>query len=48
MKKLFKDWSVFEIILLTTSPLIVLLVGIIFKSDVLTMITSIVGIICAA
>ena len=47
MKKLFKDWSVFEIILLTTSPLIVLLVGIIFKSDVLTMMTSIVGIICA-
>ena len=47
MKKLFKDWSVFEIILLITSPLIVLLVGIIFKSDVLTMITSIVGIICA-
>lgn len=47
MKKLFKDWSVFEIILLITSPLIVLLVGIIFKSDVLTMITSTVGIICA-
>ena len=47
MKKLFKDWSIFEIILLITSPLIVLVVGIIFKSDVLTMITSIVGIICA-
>ena len=47
MKKLFKDWSVIEIILLITSPLIVLLVGIIFKSDVLTMITSTVGIICA-
>ena len=47
MKKLFKDWSVFEIILLITSPLIVLLVGIIFKSDVLTMVASIVGIICA-
>ena len=47
MRKLFKDWSVFEIILLTTSPLIVLLVGIIFKSNVLTIITSIVGIICA-
>ena len=47
MKKLFKDWSVFEMILLTTSPLIVLLVGIIFKNDVLTIMTSIVGIICA-
>lgn len=47
MKKLFKDWSVFEMILLTASPLIVLLVGIIFKNDVLTMMTSIVGIICA-
>ncbi len=47
MKKLFKDWSVFEIILLITSPLIVLLVGIIFKNNLLTIITSIVGIICA-
>jgi len=47
MKKIFKDWSGFEIILLIASPLIVMLVGIIFRSDVLTIITSIVGIICA-
>ena len=47
MKKLFKDWSVFEIILLITSPLIVLLVGIIFKNNLLTIITSRVGSICA-
>lgn len=47
MKNLFKDWSIFEIILLIISPLTVLSVGIIFKSDALTIITSIVGIICA-
>lgn len=47
MKNIFKNWTLFEIILLTVSPLIVLTVGIIFKSDALTIITSIVGIICA-
>jgi hypothetical protein len=47
MKKIFKDWSIFEIILLITSPLVVFVVGIVFESDVLTIITSIVGIICA-
>ena len=47
MKNIFKNWTLFEILLLTVSPLIVLTVGIIFKSDALTIITSIVGIICA-
>ena len=47
MKKLFKDWTIFERILLITSPLIVLVFGIIFKNDALTIITSIVGIMCA-
>lgn len=47
MKNIFKNWTLFEILLLTVSPLVVLTVGIIFKSDALTIITSIVGIICA-
>ena len=47
MKKFFKDWSIFELILLLGSPLVILVVGIVFKSDALTMIASIVGIMCA-
>lgn len=45
MKKLFKNWNIFEIFLLVASPIIVLVVGIVFKSDALTIITSFVGII---
>lgn len=47
MRKIFKDWTVFEICLLITSPIIVLTVGVIFHSDALTVITSIIGIFCA-
>ena len=47
MKNVFKDWTIFEICLLVISPIIVLSVGIVFHSDALTIITSIVGIICA-
>ena len=47
MKMLFKDWTVFEKILLIGSILIVSFTGIIFKSDLLTTICSIVGIITA-
>ena len=47
MKKFFKNLSIFEIILFIASPLIVLSVGIVFKSDWLTIITSLVGIFCA-
>lgn len=47
MKKIFKDWSTFEKILLIGSVLIVSFTGIIFKSDLLTTICSIVGIITA-
>ena len=47
IKKLFKDWTIFEICLLVLSPIIVLTVGIVFHSDALTIITSIVGIFCA-
>lgn len=44
---MFKGWNKFEKILLFTSIILVLLVGIIFKSEVLTTICSIVGIITA-
>lgn len=47
MKKMFRDWTVFEKILLIGSILIVSLTGIIFKSEWITTICSIVGIITA-
>ena len=47
MKKLFKNWSILELLLLILSPIVVILMAIIFKSDILTTITSIVGIMCA-
>lgn len=45
--KLLKDWTKFEKILLYGSIFLVTLVGIIFKSDILTTTCSIVGIITA-
>ena len=45
--KLFKDWTIFEKILLFGSIIIVSIVGICFKSDLLTISCSIVGIITA-
>lgn len=45
--KLFKDWTNFEKLLLIGSILIVSFTGIIFKSDLLTTVCSIVGIITA-
>ena len=45
--KLFKDWTNFEKVLLFGSIIIVSLVGIFFKSDLLTTSCSIVGIITA-
>ena len=45
--KLFKDWTDFEKVLLFGSIIIVSLVGIFFKSDLLTTSCSIVGIITA-
>ena len=45
MKNFLKDWTKFEKILLFGSVILVSLVGIIFKSDLLTIICSIVGII---
>lgn len=47
MKKLLKDWTIFEKVLLIGSIILVILVGIIFKAEVLTTICSIVGIITA-
>ena len=47
MKNPFKEWNLFELLLLFESPIVVLVIGIIFKSDVLTIITSFVGIIGA-
>lgn len=47
MKKLFKDWTILEKFLLFGSVLLVSLIGIVFKSDILTSICSIVGIITA-
>lgn len=44
---MFKDWTKFEKFLLFASIILVALVGIIFKSDLLTTICSIVGIITA-
>ena len=45
--KIFKDWTKLEKVLLFGSIILVGLVGIIFKSDALTTICSIVGIITA-
>ena len=45
--KIFKGWSIFEIVLFISTPLIVLSIGIIFLNDFITIITSIVGIFCA-
>ena len=45
--KLFKDWTNFEKVLLFGSIIIVSIVGILFKSDLLTISCSIVGIITA-
>lgn len=47
MKNIFKDWTIFEKILLIGSILIVSLTGIIFNSDWLTPVCSITGIITA-
>ena len=47
MMKLFKDWTDFEKVLLFGSIIVVSLVGIFFKSDLLTTSCSIVGIITA-
>lgn len=47
MKKIFKNWSKFEVILLITSIVIIIFSGIISKSEILTVFTSISGVLCA-
>ena len=47
MKKILNEWTMFEKILLFGSVILVSLVGLIFKSDLLTTICFIVGIITA-
>ncbi len=47
MKKLFKDWKTFEIGLLVSAVLSISVSAIIFKSEILTLFTSLVGIFCA-
>lgn len=45
MKKLFKDWTPFELFMLFFNPILVVVVGIVFKNDALTIITSAGGIV---
>lgn len=47
MKKLFKDWKPFEIGLLLFSIVSIMFSGMICKSEVLTITTSLVGTFCA-
>ena len=47
MKKLFKDWTKFEIFLLLSSIAIIIFSGVFCKSTILTIICSITGILCA-
>ncbi len=45
MKNFFKELSVFERILLIVSPLIIITIGIVFKSSVLTILSSAIGVV---
>lgn len=47
MNKIFKDWSLFEKILLFMSITLITISGIITKSEILTVLTSLVSILCA-
>lgn len=47
MKRIFNDWTKFEIALLSTSLITVILSGIVCSSTLLTTICSITGILCA-
>jgi len=47
LKKLFKDWTKFEIFLLLSSIAIIIFLGVFCKSTILTIICSITGILCA-
>lgn len=47
MKKLFKDWNRFEISLLLLSILAIMFSSIICKSEILTILASLVGVTCS-
>lgn len=47
MKKLFKDWTLFEIILLIISFILIIVSGVICRSEVLTICASVSGVLCA-
>ena len=47
MKRIFKDWTKFEIFLLLSSIAIIIFSGVFCKSTILTIICSITGILCA-
>lgn len=47
MKKILKDWTRFEKVLLLVSIFLISISGIVMKSEILTIITSLVGITCA-
>lgn len=47
MKKLFKDWNQFEISLLLLSIVAIMFSSIICKSEILTILASLVGVTCS-
>jgi len=47
MKKIWKDWTFFEIALLIISTFLIIFSGVIYKSEVLTVVASFFGIFCA-
>ena len=47
MKKLFKNWTKFELGLITSGIILILFAGILGKSDLLTIVASITGVLCA-
>lgn len=51
MKRILKNWSLFEILMLLINPTITMVVGIILKNDIISIITStfgIIGVLCCA
>lgn len=47
MNKIFKDWNLFEKILLFMSIILISISGVITRSEILTVLTSLVSILCA-
>lgn len=47
MKKLFKDWTRFEIILLVLGTMLIIFSSVFGKSNFLTILASLVGVLCS-